>query len=155
MSPAIAGTVRVIWPDDGTLSDATGTVDHAAIRDSDGQPALLVRWDDGRTTSVADVSWLARGGVPLTPFGVSIEAFGCAWWGDVREVAAWHAEAPGTSGWWSWKTPARCDRCGASPAEIPWARERLCWPCADHRLGQIAGDIQQPYGIPVHVGGLR
>jgi len=48
-----------------------------------------------------------------------------------------------------------CDRCRQRPAEIPWAGEWLCWPCAGHQLGQIGDDLQQPYGPPVSVGRLR
>jgi hypothetical protein len=50
-----------------------------------------------------------------------------------------------------------CDRCRTDPGEplIPWSGERLCWPCADRQLAQVADDALQPYGTPVHAGSLR
>jgi hypothetical protein len=48
-----------------------------------------------------------------------------------------------------------CERCRTGPAEIPWAGEILCWLCVDHQLDQVADDLQQAYGPPVHTGGLR
>jgi hypothetical protein len=38
-------------------------------------------------------------------FTASVISFGCAWSGDVRETAAWHAEQPGRSGWWDALAP--------------------------------------------------
>jgi hypothetical protein len=105
----LAGTVRFAWPDDGTLSEGTGHVTHVAVGE-DGRPGLIVRWSGPlgtRDSYVAHAEWLARDGIPLTAFGVSVEAVGAAWSGDVREVGAWHAEAPAGSGWWDGKSPRR------------------------------------------------
>jgi len=64
--------VRGIWPDDGTLTDACGVVDHMSWGE-DGRPELMVSWDsdylsDGELRyrqvpalrSCPELSWLAR-----------------------------------------------------------------------------------------------
>lgn len=48
-----------------------------------------------------------------------------------------------------------CDRCQREPGDVPWAGELLCWPCAGYQLGQVADDLRQPYGLPVHVAVRR
>lgn len=106
MTRGVAGTVRFIWPG-GYVSEGTGQITFVSIGE-DGNPGLYVRWAGhrpGATRWTQDsycprAEWLSRDGEALTPFRVSMEWAGCYWTGDVRETAAWHAEAPDTSGWW-------------------------------------------------------
>jgi hypothetical protein len=70
-------------------------VDHAA-------------WLAGEDVKRDADGWVIEDSLPdpaVANFTASVISFGCAWSGDVRETAAWHAEQPGRSGWWDALAP--------------------------------------------------
>lgn len=113
---AVGCRVRLIVAEAGRwyVLDGTGTVTRA-VCDERGRMGFGVTWDSGRDVHVADASWLVPDDVPrdadgylavpapdraLADFRASLARYGCAWTGDTREPAAWHAEQPERSGWW-------------------------------------------------------